>query len=425
VADLTAHQALAGAFRAEHGRVLARLIGLLGDFDLAEEALADAYAAAAQRWPEDGVPQEPAAWLLFVARRRAIDRIRRARTQSAHLPAVAAELRRAEHNRDYDPDADPDSDLADEVAVGDDRLRLFFTCCHPALNQHAQVALTLRCLAGLSTAEVARLFLVGEATIAQRVVRAKRKIRETGIPFRVPDHDHLPARLHAVVEVLYLMFTEGYTATSGARLFRDELCDEAIRLTRALHDLMPDEPDVTALLALMLLTDARRAARLTAAGELVPLGEQDRSRYNHQQINEGRHLLAKAVRAAPPSPYAIQAAIAEVHAAAPTAADTDWPYITHLYRTLRVLAPSPMVDLSHAIAVAEADGPLAGLAVLDTLDAAPALATSHLFHATRADLLRRLGRAGDAVAEYDTAISLAANGTERDYLTRRRDQLTS
>jgi RNA polymerase sigma-70 factor (ECF subfamily) len=418
VAELNALQVLAGLFRAEHGRVLARLIGLLGDFDVAEEALADAYAAAVVSWPRDGVPREPAAWLLVTARRRAIDRMRRRQTQKAHLPEIAAEVDRAVHS------PEPDEDLDEQASIRDDRLRLFLTCCHPALNRQAQVALTLRCLAGLSTVEVARLFMVGEATVAQRVVRAKRKIREARIPFRVPDPDQLPARLRAILDVLYLMFTEGYTATSGPRLFRDELCDEAIRLARALHDLIPAEPEVTALLALMLLTDARRTARINAAGELVPLGEQDRSRYNHQQITEGRHLLARAVRLAPPGAFAVQAAIAEAHAAAPTAAETDWPYIVGLYRSLRVLAPSPMVDLSYAIAVAEADGPLAGLASLDSLEMTRVLETSHLFHATRADLLRRLGHTAAAFAEYDAAITLAANRSEQEYLIRRRNQLT-
>jgi RNA polymerase sigma-70 factor, ECF subfamily len=412
---LTAHEALAAVFRAEHGRVLARLIGLLGDFDLAEEALADAYVAAARRWPEGGVPEYPASWLLTTARWRAIDRIRCARTHTAHLPALATEMRPS-----------TDDDCPDDVAlaaVGDDRLQLFFTCCHPALGRPVQVALTLRCLAGLSTAEVARLFLTSEATVSRRIVRAKRKIRETGIPFRVPNRDQLPGRLSAVLAVLYLMFTEGYVATRGPRLVRDELCEESIRLARALHELMPAEPEVTALLALLLLTDARRAARRTDAGELVPLAEQDRSRYDHRTITEGRYLLSRAVQAAPPGPYALQAAIAAAHADAPTAADTDWPRIVGLYRTLRVVAPSPMVELCHAIAVAEADGPQAGIVLLDVIAAGETIAVSHLIHATRADLLRRLGRTGEAVAAYESAIAAVANNAERDYLARRRDQL--
>jgi RNA polymerase sigma-70 factor (ECF subfamily) len=411
VDELSAHEALAAIFRAEHGRVLARLIGLLGDFDLAEEALADAYAAAAHHWPRDGVPDYPAAWLLTTARRRAIDRIRRARTQVAYLPALAIEMR-------LSPD-DPES-----TENGDDRLRLFFTCCHPALDQQTQVALTLRCLAGLSTADVARLFLTSEATVSQRIVRAKRKIRETRIPYRVPDRDQLPDRLRAVLAVLYLMFTEGHTATRGGQLVRDELCDESIRLARALRELMPAEPEVTALLALLLLTDARRAARRSATGDLVPLAEQDRSRYDYRTIAEGRYLLSQAIRSAPVNQYAVQAAIAALHAEAPTAADTDWPQIVRLYRILRTVAPSPMVELNHAIAVAEADGPLAGIALLDTLASEATSAKSHLFHAVRADLLRRLGRYAEAMAAYDTAIALSANDAERSYLSRRRNQLT-
>ncbi len=414
--ELTAHEALAATFRAEHGRVLARLIGLLGDFDLAEEALADAYAAAARHWPQGGIPDCPAAWLLTTARRRAIDRIRCARTQAAHLPALATEMALST-NDDSCPD---DGELA---AVGDDRLQLFFTCCHPALSRQAQVALILRCLAGLSTADVARLFLTGEATVSRRIVRAKKKIRETRIPYRVPDRDQLPGSLDAVLAVLYLMFTEGYAATSGARLVRDELCDESIRLTRALHELMPAEPEVTALLALLLLTDARRAARRTAAGELVRLVEQDRSQYDHRTITEGRHLLSRAIQAAPPGRYALQAAIAAAHADAPTAADTDWPRIVGLYRMLRLVAPSPMVELNHAIAVAEADGPDAGIALLDAIAAEETLAASHLFHAARADLLQRLSRSGEAIAAYEAAIALVANHAERGYLTRQRDQL--
>ena len=418
---LSANEALAAVFRAEHGRVLARLIGLLGDFDLAEEALADAYVAAARDWPAGGVPDCPAAWLLTTARRRAVDRIRRARTRAAHMSAWVSEMRVSPQ----DPELPDQEDTEGESApVPDERLRLFFTCCHPALDQQAQVALTLRCLAGLSTADVARLFLTSEATVSQRIVRAKRRIRETGIPYRVPERDQLPSRVRAVLAVLYLMFTEGHTATRGPQLLRDELCDEAVRLSRILHHLMPAEPEVTALLALLLLTDARRAARRSETGELVPLAEQDRSRYDHRMIAEGRHLLAQAIQAAPVSLYALQAAIAAVHAAAPAAPDTDWPQIVRLYRMLRSVAPSPMVDLNHAIAVAEADGPQAGIALLDGLATEGTFAAFHLFHAARAELLGRLARTDEAAAAYTSAIGLSTNDAERTYLTRRRDQLT-
>lgn len=411
-AELTAPEALAAVVRAEHGRVLARLISLLGDFDLAEEALADAYASALTAWPRDGVPRHPVAWLVTAAHRRAIDRIRRARARAARLSELAADMLPP-------PPADPSPET-----VPDDRLQLFFTCCHPSLPRTSQVALTLRCLAGLSTAEVARLLLTSEATIAQRISRAKVKIREARIPYRVPRRDELPERLPAVLGVLYLMFTEGYVATSGGQLIRDELCDEAVRLTRVLHALMPDESEVNGLLALMLLIDARRAARRGPDGALVLLADQDRSRYDHRAITEGRHLLSRALRTGPAGPYAIHAAIAAVHAGAPAAADTDWAQIAALYRLLHAVAPSPMVVLNHAIAVGEADGPLAGLRLLDRLAAEGELASSHVLPAARAELLRRLGRTGEARLAYGQAIDRTGNAAERTHLRKRRDELT-
>ncbi|GHF77645.1 RNA polymerase sigma-70 factor (ECF subfamily) [Amycolatopsis bartoniae] len=385
---------LAAVFRAEHGRVLARLIRLLGDFDLAEEALADAYATAAAKWAVDGVPDHPAAWLVTTARHHAVDRIRRARTLAEKLPLL-----------------EPEHAEPDEGPVLDDRLRLFFTCCHPALSRPAQVALILRCLAGLSTVEIARLFLVGENTMQQRIVRAKRKIREAGIPFRVPEPEELPQRLPAVLSVLYLLFTEGYAATSGPELIRAELCDEAIRLARVLHELLP-EREVAGLLALVLLTDARRAARVDAAGQLVPLEEQDRTRWDRAMLDEGRRLLGGSAGS-----YAVQAAIAAVHADAATPEETDWPQIVRLYG---LLAPSPIVELNRAIAVAMASGPEEGLRLLRhvRLD-------SHLLPAARAELLRRAGRTAEAVAAYREALALATNDVEREHLRRRLAQSSS
>lgn len=385
---------LAAVFRAEHGRVLARLIGLLGDFDLAEESLADAYAIAAAKWRADGVPDHPAAWVVTTARNRAVDRIRSARRLSAKLPALAEE---------------PVWEIP-EGPVLDDRLRLFFTCCHPSLARQAQVALILRCLGGLSTEEVARLFLVSESTVQQRIVRAKRKIRDAGIPFRMPERDELAHRLPAVLAVIYLLFTEGYAATSGPELIKVSLCDEAIRLARVLHELLPD-PAVSGLLALLLLTDARREARVDSAGRLVPLEEQDRGLWDQARLDEGRRLVAGSA-----GPYAVQAAIAAVHGDASTPEDTDWPQIVRLYG---MLAPSPMVELNRAIAVAMASGPEAGLRLLDhvRLD-------SHLLPAARADLLRRAGRVPEAVAAYEEALKLVGNQVEREYLARRLGELT-
>ncbi|MDJ0347576.1 sigma factor [Streptomyces sp. H10-C2] len=402
-------------FRAEHGRVVARLISLLGDLDVAEEALADACLQAVRRWPEAGIPDHPAAWLTRVARNAAIDRIRREKALTGKLALLHAETAMAHTLAPPDPDQDD---------IPDERLRLFFTCCHPALARPAQVALTLRCLAGLSTGEVARLFLAAEPTIAQRIVRAKRKIRDAAIPYRVPTRADLSERPPAVLAVLYLLFTEGYAATTGPAQISPELCAEAIRLASVLHHLLPEQAEATALLALILLTDARRPARLDPDGRLIILEDQDRTLWDRGLIVEGRKLVITALQAQPPGPYALQAAIAAVHADAPSSGMTDWPQITALYGLLARAAPSPMVELNRAIAVAMADGPAAGLRLLDQLQESGQLAESHLLPAARADLLRRLGRTSEAIPAYDRALALVGNDTERDYLTRRRDQLT-
>jgi RNA polymerase sigma-70 factor (ECF subfamily) len=390
-------------FRAEYGRAVSVLVRRIGDIDLAEEAVQDAFAIAVERWPSSGLPPSPAGWIITTARHRAIDRFRReASRDDRHAQAVLRQLR---------DEPDEEEDL-----VPDDRLRLIFTCCHPALALPARVALTLRLLGGLTTAEIAHAFLVPEATMAQRLVRAKGKIRDAGIPYRVPGESDRAARLGAVLAVLYLIFNEGYAASSGDRLVRDELCTEAIRLARVLAGLMPGEPEVMGLLALMLLVHARRAARVTADGGLVLLADQDRRLWDLALIAEGQAIVRRCLRRNRPGPYQIQAAINAVHGDAPTAAATDWRQVLRLYDQLLSIAPNPIVSLNRAVAVAEVDGPAAALAILDGLD----LDRYHLFHAVRADVLRRLGRTADAARSYDRAIALTGNVKEREFLEARR-----
>ncbi len=395
-------------YRAESRRVLATLIRLLHDFELAEEALHDAFSAAMESWPRQGVPANPRAWLVSAGRFKAVDRIRRRR----RFDAAADELARELDVESGDPAAH------DVEELEDDRLRLIFTCCHPALGPDAQVALTLREVCGLTTEEIARAFLAGAPTVAQRIVRAKAKIRDARIPYQVPDRNELPQRLDSVLRVVYLVFNEGYSASSGAALLRHDVSAEAIRLGRLLLELLP-EPEVQGLLALMLLHESRRAARATLEGELVLLDEQDRSLWDRALIAEGTALVEQALGSRRFGPYTVQAAIAAVHANAPAAGATDWPEIAALYDVLSRLQPSPIVELNRAVAVAMRDGPLAGLTLLDDILARGDLTDYHLAHSARAELCRRLDRRDDARAAYRKALSLARQEPERRFLERR------
>jgi len=414
--SVDATEAVEAVYRSDWGRIVATLIGLIGDFDLAEECAQEAFAAAVDQWRTAGVPEFPRAWIIQTARHKAIDRIRRSARFEQKLESYAnSGLVRTLEEPDYDTNEIPD-----------DRLRLIFTCCHPALGLDAQVALTLRTLCGLETDEIARAFLVPETTMAQRLVRAKRKIRDAGIPYSVPESNDLAARIDAVLTVIYLVFNEGYAATRVGPLVRTDLCAEAIRLGRLVRSLMKPQPpsEATALVALMLLHDARRDARTDDVGDLIVLEEQDRSRWDRAQISEALPLVEQALRGRP-GPFALQAAIAAVHCQAARAEDTDWPQIVRLYDLLERVQPSPIVSLNRAVAVAMVDGPPPALALIDQLATTDDLVNYHLLHAARADLLRRLGSPVEAAKSYQRALALVTNDSERRFLERRLREVQS
>ena len=417
--DAAAAEVVDRLFREEQGRAVATLIRVTGDFDLAEEAVQDAFITALETWPTRGIPDNPGAWITTTARHRAIDRLRR----RARLREKTEQLGR-ESTIEAELAALEPGDAEDPMSIADDRLRLIFTCCHPALPLDGRVALTLRTLGGLTTPEIARAFLVPEPTLAQRLVRAKRKIRDAGIPYRVPPRELLPERLDGVLRVLYLVYNEGYAASSGDALIRRELTAEAIRLARLVVTLLPDEPEAEGLLALMLLHDARRETRVGPGGELVLLEDQDRARWDAGRIGEGQTLVERALRRGRPGPYQLQAAIAALHDEAPSAAATDWPQIAVLYATLRHHDPSPVVELNLAVAVAMADGPATGLAMIDGLAAGGSLDDYPYLHAARADLLCRLGRWTEAAAAYRRALDGTRSAPERAFLEGRLSEVT-